>query len=68
MDIDRSDLMGLERSLPSTVITTFRSDFAVASTLFHRARASGKLGRQMQTSVRLDGLWQDRRRLCEHDR
>jgi hypothetical protein len=40
------------------VITTFGSDFAVASTLFYRASASGKVGRQIQTWVRLDGRWQ----------
>ena len=50
--------IGLERSLARTVITTFGSDFAVASTLFHRASAPGKVGRQMQTWVRLDGRWQ----------
>ncbi len=50
--------VGLERSLSRTVITTFGSDFAVASTLFHRASAPGKIGRQMQTWARLDGRWQ----------
>jgi hypothetical protein len=50
--------IGLERSLARTVITTFGSDFAVASTLFHRASAPGKVGRQMQSWVRLDGRWQ----------
>src|SRR6202011_1329349 len=50
--------IGLERSLARTVITTFGSDFAVASTLFYRASAPGKVGRQMQTWVRLDGRWQ----------
>ena len=40
------------------MITTFGSDFAVASTLFYRASAPGKVGRQMQTWVRLDGRWQ----------
>lgn len=50
--------IGLERSLSRTVITTFGSDFAVASTLFQRASAPGKLGRQMQTWARLDGCWQ----------
>jgi len=50
--------IGLERSLSRTVITTFGSDFAVASTLFHRTSALEKVGRQMQTWVRLDGRWQ----------
>ncbi len=48
---------GLERDLARTVITTFGFDFATASTLFHRAGAPGKVGRQMQTWVRLDGGW-----------
>jgi Protein of unknown function (DUF3225) len=50
--------VGLERTLSRTVITTFGSDFAVASTLFRRASAPGKVGRQMQTWARLDGRWQ----------
>lgn len=49
---------GLERTISRTVITTFGSDCAVASTLFHRASAPGKIGRQMQTWIRLDGRWQ----------
>jgi hypothetical protein len=39
------------------VITTYGSDFAVASTLFHRASTPGKVGRQMQTWVRFDEGW-----------
>jgi hypothetical protein len=39
------------------VITTYGGDFAVASTLFHRASAPGKIGRQMQTWVRFAGSW-----------
>jgi ketosteroid isomerase-like protein len=50
--------VGLERSLARTVITTFGADCAVASTLFRRASAPGKIGRQMQTWIRLDGRWQ----------
>jgi hypothetical protein len=46
---------GLARTLSKTVITTYGRDFAVASTLFHRAR--GKTGRQMQTWVRLKEGW-----------
>lgn len=48
---------GLARDLSKTVITTFGSDFATASTLFHRDNAPGKVGRQMQTWVRMDGGW-----------
>ena len=43
---------GLARTLARTVITTYGRDHAVASTLFHRAAAPGKVGRQMQTWVR----------------
>jgi hypothetical protein len=49
---------GLARTLSKTAITTFGRDFAVASTLFHRATARGRVGRQTQTWVRLDGRWQ----------
>jgi hypothetical protein len=48
---------GLMRRLSRTVITTYGRDVAVASTLFHRDSAPGKVGRQMQTWVRLDGRW-----------
>jgi len=48
---------GLMRTLARTVITTYGRDFAVASTLFHRATARGKVGRQMQTWVRQPGGW-----------
>jgi hypothetical protein len=46
---------GLARTLSKTVITTFGRDFAMASTLFHRA--PGKLGRQTQTWVRFAEGW-----------
>jgi len=46
---------GLARTLDRTVITTFGRDMATASTLFRRA--PGKLGRQMQTWVRLPEGW-----------
>jgi hypothetical protein len=39
------------------VITTYGRDFAVASTLFYRATAPGKVGRQMQTWVRQPAGW-----------
>ena len=48
---------GLMRSLSRTVITTFGTDFATASTLFQRPTAPGKIGRQMQTWVRLPEGW-----------
>ncbi len=48
---------GLARTLSKTVITTYGRDFAVASTLFHRAATSGKVGRQTQTWVRFDDGW-----------
>lgn len=47
----------LARTLERTVITTYGRDFAVASTLFRRASAPGKVGRQMQTWVRTDQGW-----------
>ena len=48
---------GLARTLAKTVITTYGRDFATASTLFRRASAPGKVGRQMQTWVRLPEGW-----------
>jgi hypothetical protein len=48
---------GLARTCSRTVITTYGADFAVASTLFHRVAAPGKVGRQMQTWVRFDEGW-----------
>ena len=49
--------VGLARTLSKTVITTYGRDFAVASTLFHRAAIPGKVGRQMQTWVRFEEGW-----------
>ena len=49
--------VGLDRSTSKTVITTYGRDFAVASTLFHRPSAVGKVGRQMQTWVRFPEGW-----------
>ena len=49
--------VGLARTLSKTVITTYGRDFAVASTLFHRDTAPGKVGRQMQTWVRFPDGW-----------
>jgi hypothetical protein len=45
------------RTLSKTVITTYGRDFAVASTLTHRADVAGKIGRQMQTWVRFPDGW-----------
>jgi len=49
--------VGLARTISRTRITTYGRDFAVASTLFHRATAPGKVGRQMQTWVRFPEGW-----------
>jgi ketosteroid isomerase-like protein len=49
--------VGLARTLSRTVITTFGRDYAVASTLFRRATAPGKIGRQTQTWVRCPDGW-----------
>ena len=49
--------VGLARTLSKTVITTFGRDFAMASTLFHRSTAPGKVGRMTQTWVRFDEGW-----------
>ena len=48
---------GLMRSLSRTVITSFGRDFATASTLFERDTMPGKIGRQMQSWVRLPEGW-----------
>ena len=43
--------------LERTQITTYGRDFAIAATLFRRASAPGKIGRQMQTWVRFPQGW-----------
>jgi hypothetical protein len=48
---------GLMRRTAGTVITTYGRDTAVASTLFYRDRAPGRVGRQMQTWVRFPEGW-----------
>jgi hypothetical protein len=48
---------GLARTLARTVITTYGRDFATASTLFTREASTGKVGRQMQSWVRIGGAW-----------
>lgn len=47
----------LERTTAKTVITTYGHDFAVASTLFFRKTAPGKVGRQMQTWAKFADGW-----------
>ena len=49
--------VGLMRRTDRTVITTYGLDMAVASTLFYRDSAPGKVGRQMQTWVRFAQGW-----------
>jgi Protein of unknown function (DUF3225) len=49
--------VGLMRRTAGTVITTYGRDAAVASTLFYRETAPGKVGRQMQTWVRFAEGW-----------
>ena len=49
--------LGLMRRTANTVITTYGRDSAVASTLFYRDSAPGKVGRQMQTWVRFAEGW-----------
>ena len=48
---------GLARKLQQTRIVTYGHDLAVAATLFRRDGAPGKIGRQMQTWVRLADGW-----------
>jgi len=48
---------GLMRRTDRTVITAYGRDTAVASTLFYRDSAPGKVGRQMQTWVRFPEGW-----------
>ena len=49
--------VGLMRRTDKTVITTYGRDTAVASTLFYRDNAPGRVGRQMQTWVRFPDGW-----------
>jgi len=49
--------IGLMRKTARTVITAYGRDSAVASTLFYRESAAGKVGRQMQTWVRFPEGW-----------
>jgi hypothetical protein len=49
--------VGLMRKTEKTVITTYGRDTAVASTLFYREGAPGRVGRQMQTWIRCPEGW-----------
>lgn len=49
--------MGLMRKTAETLITTYGREMAVASTLFYRENAPGRVGRQMQTWVRFAEGW-----------
>ena len=49
--------IGLARRISRTVITTYGRDFATASTLFERDTVPGKIGRQMQSWVRMAEGW-----------
>jgi Protein of unknown function (DUF3225) len=49
--------VALGRNLSRTVITTFGRDFAVASTLYERPSAAGRIGRQTQTWVKFPEGW-----------
>jgi hypothetical protein len=49
--------VGLMRKTARTVITTYGRDTAVASTLFYRNSAPGRVGRQMQTWIRFPEGW-----------
>lgn len=49
--------VGTGRTISDTVITTYGREFAVASTLYRRPSAPGKIGRQMQTWVKFPEGW-----------
>lgn len=49
--------VGLNRRTAKTVISSYGRDTAVASTLFYRDTAPGKVGRQMQTWIRFPEGW-----------
>ena len=46
-----------ERTLSRTVVTTYGTEFGIASTLFHRPDFPGQVGRQTQTWVRTADGW-----------
>src|SRR3954453_11944876 len=49
--------VGLMRKTAQTMITSYGTDTAVASTLFYREATPGRVGRQMQTWVRFPEGW-----------
>lgn len=49
--------VALGRTISRTVITTYGREFAVASTLYERPSAPGRIGRQMQTWVKFPEGW-----------
>jgi len=49
--------LGLARTLSRTVISSYGRDHALASTLYYRGTAPGKIGRQMQTWIRFPEVW-----------
>jgi hypothetical protein len=49
--------VGLMRRTAKTIITAYGRDTAIASTLFYRDSAPGRVGRQMQTWVRFAEGW-----------
>ena len=49
--------VAVNRTISRTVITTYGREFAVASTLYERPSAPGRIGRQMQTWVKFDDGW-----------
>ncbi len=50
--------VGLARTRSKTVITTYGTTFATASTLFERPSVAGKIGRQQQSWVKFAEGWQ----------
>lgn len=53
----RQRQMPFDRELVATVITSYGTDHAVASTQFLRQDAPGQIGRQTQVWVRTDDGW-----------
>ncbi|HEY2758672.1 MAG TPA: oxalurate catabolism protein HpxZ [Pseudolabrys sp.] len=49
--------VAVNRTISQTVITTYGRNFAVASTLYERPSAPGRIGRQMQTWVKFPEGW-----------
>jgi hypothetical protein len=48
---------GADRRLAETVITTYGPDTAIAATLFSHDSVPGRVGRQMQTWIRMPDGW-----------